>query len=115
MHNSQVGVMEKHPWPGIPHHLANLFSHGWPITMDCAFCAGRFVFPEGTAVQAFQRIIQKRAAFFAESLIDWLVIFAAVKEDHLLDCLLFTVSAGIPVFHTIFSRWQFIILLQNAL
>jgi hypothetical protein len=57
-----------HPWTGVTHDLADIFSHFGFIAMYCAFSARRFLFLEPTVLKTFPSIMYKLEATGAELL-----------------------------------------------
>ena len=56
MPDSQDGVVDHHTRAGEAHHLADLFAFFLLIAMHRAFCAGRFIVPEGAFIDALRGV-----------------------------------------------------------
>lgn len=99
VHDGKHGMAAQHARPGVAHDHADFFAHRRPVAVNRAFCAGGFLFLEGTAVQPVQRVPGNSIAVCAKSARPGGMLFAAVELDHFLDGVTLADNSGMCCSH----------------
>ena len=84
------GTVEHHSWPNPAHHLLNLLTLLWRITVDGTPITGFLVFSEPTMFEAQTSILCQKFIVLWQCVL--LQMVAAIKRYHLADCPLFPLN-----------------------